>query len=81
MEALENGRRDYEDRKDHLLKYIRHPEALAEVAVDPLTDDPEVRATHSLSTPRFKSENVTSFKAFSQKKNQNLVTVEHSAPR
>ncbi|KAG5981763.1 hypothetical protein E4U55_002592 [Claviceps digitariae] len=41
MEALESGRRDYQERRDHLLKYIQHPEALAELAVDPLADDPE----------------------------------------
>ncbi|KAG6027809.1 hypothetical protein E4U41_000830 [Claviceps citrina] len=41
MDALEGGRRDYQERRDHFLKYIRHPEALAELAVDPLADDPE----------------------------------------
>ncbi|KAG6004764.1 hypothetical protein E4U21_000794 [Claviceps maximensis] len=41
MEALESGRRDYQERRQHLLKYIQHPEALAELAVDPLADDPE----------------------------------------
>ncbi|OBR14115.1 WD repeat domain-containing protein [Colletotrichum higginsianum IMI 349063] len=31
----------YSQRQDHFLKFIKHPEELAKVAVDPLTDDPE----------------------------------------
>ncbi|GJC86522.1 TBC1 domain family member 5 [Colletotrichum liriopes] len=31
----------YSQRRDHFLKFIKHPEELAKVAVDPLTDDPE----------------------------------------
>lgn len=35
--------RDYYSRqRDHFLKFIKHPEELAKVAVDPLTDDPKV---------------------------------------
>ncbi|KAJ6446411.1 TBC domain-containing protein [Purpureocillium lavendulum] len=34
-------RTNYSDRRTHLLKYIEHPEALAEVSVDPLADDPD----------------------------------------
>ncbi|GAB0132632.1 hypothetical protein EsDP_00001061 [Epichloe bromicola] len=41
MEALEDGRRAYQKRRVHFLKYIQHPEALAELTVDPLADDPE----------------------------------------
>lgn len=41
-EALEDGRKDYEERKDHFLRYIQHPEALTELSVDPLADDPDV---------------------------------------
>ncbi|TWU76716.1 hypothetical protein ED733_002931 [Metarhizium rileyi] len=40
-EALEQGRKDYEERRDHFLNFIRHPEALNELTVDPLADDPE----------------------------------------
>ncbi|TQN63895.1 TBC1 domain family member 5 [Colletotrichum shisoi] len=31
----------YSQRQDHFLRFIKHPEELAKVAVDPLTDDPE----------------------------------------
>ncbi|KAK2011449.1 WD repeat domain-containing protein [Colletotrichum eremochloae] len=31
----------YSQRRDHFLKFIKHPEELAKVAIDPLTDDPE----------------------------------------
>ncbi|KAK2594117.1 hypothetical protein QQS21_008172 [Conoideocrella luteorostrata] len=41
MQALEDGRRDYQERRNHFLRYIQHPEALAELTVDPLADDPE----------------------------------------
>lgn len=47
MEALEDGRRAYQKKRVHLLKYIQHPEALAELTVDPLADDPEVRAVQT----------------------------------
>lgn len=40
--ALRQGRKDYAALQEKLLKYIKHPEALAEVNVDPLTDDPNV---------------------------------------
>lgn len=40
---VEGSRRDYQASRDHLLKYIQHPEALNELAIDPLADDPEVR--------------------------------------
>ncbi|KJK77608.1 hypothetical protein H634G_07347 [Metarhizium anisopliae BRIP 53293] len=38
-DALEEGRKDYQERRDHFLKFIRHPEALTELTVDPLADD------------------------------------------
>ncbi|KAF5134379.1 TBC1 domain family member 5 [Metarhizium anisopliae] len=40
-DALEEGRKDYQERRDHFLKFIRHPEALTELTVDPLADDPD----------------------------------------
>jgi hypothetical protein len=40
--ALRQGRKDYAALQEKLLKYIKHPEALAEVNADPLTDDPNV---------------------------------------
>ncbi|KAM0559566.1 hypothetical protein ACHAPJ_004090 [Fusarium lateritium] len=39
-QVLEDGRRLYAERRDHFLKYIKHPEALAELNIDPLTEDP-----------------------------------------
>ncbi|KAG6051676.1 hypothetical protein E4U17_006110 [Claviceps sp. LM77 group G4] len=39
--AVQGSRRDYQESRDHLLKYIQHPEALNELAIDPLADDPE----------------------------------------
>lgn len=40
--VLRQGREEYAALQERLLKYIKHPEALADVAVDPLTDDPNV---------------------------------------
>ncbi|KAG8416724.1 hypothetical protein J3458_007287 [Metarhizium acridum] len=40
-DALEEGRKDYQERRDHFLKFIRHPKALTELTVDPLADDPD----------------------------------------
>ncbi|KAF4965030.1 hypothetical protein FSARC_7124 [Fusarium sarcochroum] len=39
-QVLDDGRRVYTERRDHFLKYIKHPEALAELNIDPLTEDP-----------------------------------------
>ncbi|KAF5017384.1 hypothetical protein F66182_10690 [Fusarium sp. NRRL 66182] len=39
-QVLDDGRRLYTKQRDHFLKYIKHPEALAELSVDPLTEDP-----------------------------------------
>ncbi|KAM5351494.1 hypothetical protein ACJ41O_004217 [Fusarium nematophilum] len=39
-QALDDGRRVYAERREHFIKYIKHPEALAELNIDPLTDDP-----------------------------------------
>ena len=36
-------RNTYSTLRDHYLKYIKHPEQLAELSLDPLADDPEVR--------------------------------------
>ncbi|KAG6121365.1 hypothetical protein E4U14_002001 [Claviceps sp. LM454 group G7] len=41
IEVVGGSRRDYQASRDHLLKYIQHPEALNELAIDPLADDPE----------------------------------------
>lgn len=35
------SRKDYAEQSGHLLKFTKHPEELANVALDPLTDDPE----------------------------------------
>lgn len=42
VSTLRQGREDYVALQERFLKYIKHPEALAEVAVDPLADDPDV---------------------------------------
>lgn len=42
-QVLDNGREFYTEQRDHFLKYIKHPEALAELNIDPLTEDPTVR--------------------------------------
>ncbi|KAM0207842.1 hypothetical protein ACHAPA_001899 [Fusarium lateritium] len=39
-QVLDNGREFYTEQRDHFLKYIKHPEALAELNIDPLTEDP-----------------------------------------
>ncbi|KAK1505982.1 WD repeat domain-containing protein [Colletotrichum costaricense] len=38
---LAESRSFYLERRDHFLKFIKHPEELAQVAIDPLTDDPK----------------------------------------
>ncbi|ODA82773.1 hypothetical protein RJ55_01282 [Drechmeria coniospora] len=40
-QAVRSGRRDYGEKRDRFLKFIEHPEALTELVVDPLADDPE----------------------------------------
>ncbi|KPM43488.1 hypothetical protein AK830_g3050 [Neonectria ditissima] len=40
-QALDEGRRLYSEKREHFLKFIQHPEALAELTTDPLADDPE----------------------------------------
>ncbi|PHH69769.1 hypothetical protein CDD82_7516 [Ophiocordyceps australis] len=40
-QALDEGRKDYARLRSRFLKYIEHPEALTELNVDPLADDPE----------------------------------------
>lgn len=39
---LEN-RNTYSTLRKHYLKYIKHPELLNELSLDPLADDPDVR--------------------------------------
>ncbi|KAJ3475417.1 hypothetical protein NLG97_g9466 [Lecanicillium saksenae] len=41
IQTLRHTREVYADRRDHFLKFIRYPEALAEISSDPLNDDPE----------------------------------------
>lgn len=43
--ALLESRSTYASLRDHFLKYIKHPEYLADVNSDPLADDPDVSAT------------------------------------
>ncbi|KAF6837917.1 tbc domain-containing protein [Colletotrichum plurivorum] len=38
---LSESRAFYSEQRNHFLKFIKHPEELAKVAVDPLTDDPK----------------------------------------
>lgn len=40
---LEN-RNSYSALREHYLKYIKHPELLNQLSLDPLADDPDVRA-------------------------------------
>ncbi|KAF5239207.1 hypothetical protein FAUST_5134 [Fusarium austroamericanum] len=39
-QVLDDGRQSYTEKRDHFLKYIKHPEALAELNIDPLNEDP-----------------------------------------
>ncbi|KAM0286303.1 hypothetical protein ACHAQH_001034 [Verticillium albo-atrum] len=41
VQTLADGRNDYIERCGHFLKFIKHPEELANAAVDPLDDDPD----------------------------------------
>ena len=45
-QALEAGRTDYQSKREHFLRFIEHPEALAELTIDPLADDPDVGMVH-----------------------------------
>jgi TBC1 domain family member 5 len=40
---LSESRKAYAESREHFLKFIKHPQALASLNVDPLADDPEVR--------------------------------------
>ncbi|KAF4581880.1 TBC1 domain family member 5 [Ophiocordyceps camponoti-floridani] len=40
-QALQDGRREYGQRRSQLLNFIEHPEALTQLSIDPLTDDPK----------------------------------------
>ncbi|PTB67452.1 RabGAP/TBC [Trichoderma citrinoviride] len=40
-QSLRQKRELYSERRDHFLKFINHPEALAELTIDPLADDPK----------------------------------------
>ncbi|KAL7798430.1 RabGAP/TBC [Trichoderma ceciliae] len=40
-QSLREKRELYIERRDHFLKFIKHPEALTELTIDPLTDDPK----------------------------------------
>ncbi|KAH6897041.1 rab-GTPase-TBC domain-containing protein [Thelonectria olida] len=39
--VLDQGRQVYTEKRHHFLKFIQHPEALSEVTLDPLADDPD----------------------------------------
>ncbi|KAH7170479.1 rab-GTPase-TBC domain-containing protein [Dactylonectria macrodidyma] len=39
--ALDTGRQLYIEKRQHFLRFIQHPEALAELTIDPLADDPD----------------------------------------
>lgn len=39
---LREAREDYEALRGSYMRFIKHPERLAELTVDPLADDPEV---------------------------------------
>ncbi|KAM3512692.1 hypothetical protein MY11210_003645 [Beauveria gryllotalpidicola] len=41
IQTLRHTRETYAERRHHFLKFIRHPEALAEISSDPLNDDPQ----------------------------------------
>lgn len=41
-QSLREKRESYNERRDHFLKFINHPEALTELTIDPLADDPKV---------------------------------------
>lgn len=47
-QLLREKRELYSERRDHFLRFIKHPESLAELTVDPLADDPKV--SRSLQT-------------------------------
>ncbi|KAJ4858917.1 rab-GTPase-TBC domain-containing protein [Trichoderma breve] len=40
-QSLREKRESYSERRDHFLKFINHPEALTELTIDPLADDPK----------------------------------------
>ena len=45
QQLLSEARKDYSKRQEVFLKFIKHPEDLAKLAVDPLADDPDVSRT------------------------------------
>lgn len=49
-QILHEARSKYGEQRDHLLRFIKHPEALAELTLDPLADDPDVSGVSVLST-------------------------------
>ncbi|KAL7912949.1 RabGAP/TBC [Trichoderma velutinum] len=40
-QSLREKRDSYSERREHFLKFINHPEALTELTIDPLADDPK----------------------------------------
>ena len=42
IQSLRDGRRLYSQKRERLLQFIKHPEALNELSIDPLADDAEV---------------------------------------
>lgn len=41
-QTIRDAREQYAGKREHFLKFIEHPESLAQLTVDPLADDPEV---------------------------------------
>lgn len=46
--TLREKRELYSEYRDHFLKFIKHPETLTELTVDPLADDPKVSRSYNV---------------------------------
>lgn len=44
-QLLREKRELYSERRDHFLRFIKHPESLTELTIDPLADDPKVSSS------------------------------------
>jgi TBC1 domain family member 5 len=51
--VLLESRNTYSALREHYLRYVKHPEQLAELELDPLADDPEVGKPGRWPTGRF----------------------------
>lgn len=52
--SLDEKREDYSERRDHFLRFIKHPETLTELTIDPLADDPKVSRSLHAQTLNYK---------------------------